>query len=436
MTIRIHLSTAVQFFLSGAMVLLMACSSNDAPNEAADATTAPTRCAISDVAQCDSNATCEVLDSVPTCTCNDGFTGNGTSCEALDACAAAVSPCDDNAACTSTDGTASCVCDSGWDGDGTTCTNVDECSAGTSSCDVASEDCVDNDGGFDCVCKDGFTDAGAGCVIDPATFVADISSRPATIEISGVGTYEINGLGRVAVEVAMTSTPGAGIIVERVPTAAIYHNITLRNLAPVAPATLSDLATWAAAGTTTTATLHLDGLGTELLDLSIVDVAAATSDVTITDGQLAEVVLSERLISFQSMTLPAVGSTPLNATDIEIAGITSASFPSGDISTAATNTAEPITVRSVANYTGTTTGNAVNFIGWMVTSITELESTGDISRRNVSQIFRNAAGVEIDRIACFEIFPSELVYFNPLKVYGSTQLIDVTIATEQCLSFN
>ena len=39
----------------------------------------------------------------------------------IDECSADSSPCDENADCTNTDGSYSCTCKQGFDGDGTTC---------------------------------------------------------------------------------------------------------------------------------------------------------------------------------------------------------------------------------------------------------------------------------------------------------------------------
>ncbi len=179
----------------------MACSTNDTMVKAAPDAGFPASCTIAELAQCDSKATCFISQGIATCACIDGFEGNGVSCEVIDICSTALSPCSENAVCVSLAGIANCSCESGWQGDGLLCTNIDECAEETSTCDSDLQDCIDNEGGFSCTCKEGYVDNGEGCVIDPATFIADISSRPVIFEIEGIGIYEVAALGRVAVEI-------------------------------------------------------------------------------------------------------------------------------------------------------------------------------------------------------------------------------------------
>ena len=46
-----------------------------------------------------------------------------------------------------------CSCNSGYSGDGTSCSDDDECAAG--ACD-ANASCTNTDGGYECACNDGF----------------------------------------------------------------------------------------------------------------------------------------------------------------------------------------------------------------------------------------------------------------------------------------
>ena len=50
----------------------------------------------------------------------------------IDECAD--NPCHANATCTNTVGGYTCTCNTGYSGDGTTCTEIDECVAGTHDC--------------------------------------------------------------------------------------------------------------------------------------------------------------------------------------------------------------------------------------------------------------------------------------------------------------
>lgn len=67
---------------------------------------------------CQANATCVDTAEGFTCQCNNGFTGNGDTCNAQVSCGVTPTLCDANASCVN--GT-SCACNAGYVGDGTTC---------------------------------------------------------------------------------------------------------------------------------------------------------------------------------------------------------------------------------------------------------------------------------------------------------------------------
>ena len=48
----------------------------------------------------------------------------------IDECSAETSPCDENADCTNSDGSYSCTCKQGFDGDGTICKGKQRCCFG------------------------------------------------------------------------------------------------------------------------------------------------------------------------------------------------------------------------------------------------------------------------------------------------------------------
>nr|XP_039267678.1 fibrillin-2-like isoform X1 [Styela clava] len=118
---------------------------------------------------CDANANCtEPTANNYTCTCNTGYTGNGTSCADIDECPAVITmgllgsapvtnPCHDNATCTNNIGSYTCECNDGFTGNGTSCTEIDECL--TNPCNV-NADCTDLVNNYTCVCKTGFSGDG------------------------------------------------------------------------------------------------------------------------------------------------------------------------------------------------------------------------------------------------------------------------------------
>ncbi|MFT3926495.1 MAG: EGF domain-containing protein [Myxococcales bacterium] len=114
---------------------------------------------------CDPHATCtyvSVLESV-TCTCNEGYVGDGQECFALAcdpqnpvACAAGKADCVDTGKGTE------CRCHKGYAGDGTVCVDVDECAENTDNCH-ADASCTNTEGSFTCACKDNFEGTGIKC---------------------------------------------------------------------------------------------------------------------------------------------------------------------------------------------------------------------------------------------------------------------------------
>lgn len=96
--------------------LLAGCLGSDDDD---DSTEAPVLCA--DFDGCDVNAGCTDTADGPVCDCNDGWEGDGTTCDDVDECAIDNGGCDDNATCTNTEGDRDCDCNKGYEGDGLTC---------------------------------------------------------------------------------------------------------------------------------------------------------------------------------------------------------------------------------------------------------------------------------------------------------------------------
>ncbi len=69
------------------------------------------------------------------CACNTGYSGDGTTCTAVNSCLTANGGCDPTAICTTTGpGTNTCACAAGYTGNGMTCTAIDECSMEGGGC--------------------------------------------------------------------------------------------------------------------------------------------------------------------------------------------------------------------------------------------------------------------------------------------------------------
>lgn len=112
--------------------------------------------------QCGEHASCVVISGSPECQCDQGWTGDGTTCTDTDECATKTATCNAYATCANTVGGYTCTCKPGFTGDGMTCTDADECADGTASCNVNAI-CTNTAGGYTCACKPGFTGDGMAC---------------------------------------------------------------------------------------------------------------------------------------------------------------------------------------------------------------------------------------------------------------------------------
>ncbi|HWP05358.1 MAG TPA: EGF domain-containing protein [Polyangiaceae bacterium] len=132
---------------------------------ACDNTLYPSLCADIDecksgIDDCDAHATCENQIGGFKCTCDDGYTGTGSTCTDVDECAG-TNDCDAHATCTNQTGSYQCECDDGYTGTGKQCDDVDECS-GTNDCDAHAK-CTNQPGTYKCDCNTGYTGTGKQC---------------------------------------------------------------------------------------------------------------------------------------------------------------------------------------------------------------------------------------------------------------------------------
>jgi len=169
----------------------------------------PDECALG-TDTCHADATCKNTPTGYTCTCNEGYSGDGESCVDIDECADGVANecaaasvctnlkgsyeckclkdgyvdpeglgyiCDDvnecedetledgcvaNAVCVNVDGAKNkCECANGYAGNGfVECADVDECATKTDSCSDVGSVCINNVGSHECACVNGFVDVG------------------------------------------------------------------------------------------------------------------------------------------------------------------------------------------------------------------------------------------------------------------------------------
>jgi len=115
---------------------------------------------------CHKNGTCVYMGpGLHECRCAQGFKGNGvTDCSEMDVCDPYLKACSPYSSCARNpvNNTASCSCNEGYSGDGQTCVYVDKCAA-NSSCSADAVCINSGPGAARCKCKYGFKGDGKEC---------------------------------------------------------------------------------------------------------------------------------------------------------------------------------------------------------------------------------------------------------------------------------
>ncbi|KAK2169520.1 hypothetical protein LSH36_9g12031 [Paralvinella palmiformis] len=116
---------------------------------------------------CHQNATCYNLDTKYTCQCNDGFKGDGKTCQDLDECQSEGGHhghyCHSNTKCINTPGSYKCECLPGYVRESQfACRELDECHLGLHDCHP-NADCINTEGSFICRCSPGYHGDGKLC---------------------------------------------------------------------------------------------------------------------------------------------------------------------------------------------------------------------------------------------------------------------------------
>ncbi|CAK8690811.1 unnamed protein product [Clavelina lepadiformis] len=116
-------------------------------------------CSHPDLSNCDVNTTCRNTDGSFTCQCNEGYTGDGFTCQDIVECMTDTN-CHKQADCINTLGSFICTCLEGYTGNGQECSDINECDE--TPC-IPQAKCDNIDGNFSCACRDGFVGDGSKC---------------------------------------------------------------------------------------------------------------------------------------------------------------------------------------------------------------------------------------------------------------------------------
>merc|ERR1711871_1291746 len=110
--------------------------------------------------ECAENALCTTSNRGQSCSCNEGYSGDGKVCKALGSCDA----CSNHASCEElSDELVKCTCNKGYDGDGVSCTGNMNCDVNNGGCSP-NACCIRSPGGRDCMCNSGYSGSGKTCV--------------------------------------------------------------------------------------------------------------------------------------------------------------------------------------------------------------------------------------------------------------------------------
>ena len=113
--------------------------------------------------QCSPDAHCITNSDSFSCSCKEGFSGDGLTCTDIDECGGSHNNCGSHAQCMNSPGSCFCACLTGYTGNGISeCVDIDECLDNSVSCPKNSV-CSNTIGSYNCKCKEQLIQNGNSC---------------------------------------------------------------------------------------------------------------------------------------------------------------------------------------------------------------------------------------------------------------------------------
>ena len=139
---------------------------------------------------------CSSADDPPQLPVGSGGGGPGGH-SAVDECGEGLAACDPNASCVDTAGYYQCVCNEGFSGDGFSCDDIDECAVGLDDCSDNATCEAQPDGSYGCTCNPGFVGDGVDCSADYLTVVASSTHSCGVLSDGSLWCWGENSSGRL-----------------------------------------------------------------------------------------------------------------------------------------------------------------------------------------------------------------------------------------------
>lgn len=269
--------------------------------------------------------------------------------------------------------------------------------------------------------------------LDPETAVRDVSNAPILWDIAGVGRFRANGMSRLAWIVDVIETPSTPPRVLRDPGAWRIPPVTVTQIEAVGSSNLAALADWVENPVEHDATVTLFGRAGEMMVVVLDAIFPTQGDTTISDGRLADLVVSVPAMSVPTQNYQQASPAPLfvPSTVVEVPGIfNEVGFRPEDIDELAAESSGYVRLRSIQYQQGSLV-QPFQAVLWMQTFLQYIDMVPPtIDRKAMGLSHVDANYEEISGVNCYEVWPNELYLFNPAKDYPYVSLVDVSIAVE------